>query len=79
MWSGRGIKALFVVIIIVLLALVVLGLTVQLVLLLLPLILLVLLLSYLFKILNRIKRGGPRKNYRNINKNYINVDYKVKK
>jgi len=75
----RGIEAIVVLLFIVALLIVVLVLGVQLILLLLPLAIIVFVLSYLFRFLRRIKVGKDKRHSKSVEKNYINVDYKVKK
>ena len=71
MFIVRGVKASIVTLIVLAVIVTAIVLVFQLLLFLLPLILIIIIVSYLFRMLNKVKKEEPQ--------DYINIKYKVKK
>ena len=71
MFVVRGVKAWIVTLIVLAVIVTAIVLVFQLLLFLLPLILIIIIVSYLFRMLNKVKKEEPQ--------DYINIKYKVKK
>lgn len=67
----KGIKAWITILVFLVIAIAVLALIFQLVLFLIPVIVVILIVSYLFRILNKVKKEKP--------KDYIDIEFKEKK
>ena len=70
-FTARGLKAWLIALVVIIVVIIVLIIIFNILILLLPIILILLVISYLFKVLNKFKKGKP--------KDYIDVKYKVKK
>ena len=78
--QARGIKAWIAILIAIIIAIVILVFIFNLIILLLPVILILLVLSYFFRILNKVKKGGTKRSRKSEKpKMFIDVKHKVKR